>query len=218
MIRAVLFDLDGTLIDSTDAIVGSTQYTFEVMGQPVPTRAQILAGIGHPLPQSLAQLGMPDVAAAIPVYRDRYAEMANANTTLLPGVRETVEAFAAAGLHQAVVTSKRREAALPLLEYLCIGAHFALCIGPEEVRNAKPDPEGVLLAMETFAVAPEETVFVGDMYFDVEAAHRAGVACLAVATGYETRASLEALKPAAVYDHMDGVRAYVLDRVAATTA
>lgn len=218
MIRAVLFDLDGTLIDSTDAIVGSTQHTFEAMGRPVPTRAQILAGIGHPLPVSLAQLGMPDIPAATVIYRDHYAAIANDLTTLLPGVRETVEAFAEAGLQMAVVTSKRYEAAMPLLEYLRIGTHFALCIGPEQVKRAKPDPEGVLLAMQTFGVRPDETVFVGDMYFDVEAAHRAGVACLAVSTGYESRASLEALHPAAVFDHMLGVRGYVLARTSAALA
>jgi phosphoglycolate phosphatase len=210
MFRAVLFDLDGTLIDSTDAIVGSTQFTFEAMGRLAPTREEILSGIGEPLQASLTRLGMAEVDEAIQIYGARYAEVANGLTTLLPGVAETLDALDAAGVAQVVVTSKRRHAAEALLDHLGVMRHFRFVVGPEDVRAPKPDPEGILLALQRLGHTTAEAAMVGDMYFDVEAGNRAGVTSIAVATGYETSAALAGYGPAHLFEDMDAVRRHLL--------
>jgi len=214
MIRAVLFDLDGTLMDSTDAIVDSYNHTFDTIGEPRPDRQFIIGTIGHPLRKQFPMMTDYDVDACITIYRDHYTRFSAAKTTLLPGAEETLAAFAARGLRQGFVTSKKREAAEMLLEHLGALHYMEARIGPLEVTRHKPDPEPVEKAMAALDVAPEETVFVGDMHFDVLAGLAAGVTTLAVTTGYETRAQLEALAPHGVYDSLFEVRDQVLGRLA----
>ena len=101
MLKAVLFDLDGTLIDSTDAIVASYFHMFDVVGLPRLSREQILAGLGHPLEveaEALALAHGVDAQRCVDVYRQHYGAVAPDSTTLLPGGREILAACAAAGL------------------------------------------------------------------------------------------------------------------------
>jgi pyrophosphatase PpaX len=152
-----------------------------------------------------------DVDECIRIYRAYYGEHSAAITTLLPGVEETLSVLAQRGIKMGFVTSKRREAAEMLLEHLDALHYMDVRIGPLEVTEHKPHPEPVQKAMALLGVQPEETVFVGDMHFDVLAGLAAGVVTLAVATGYETREQLEALRPHAVYDTMGEVLAHILE-------
>ena len=210
MIRAVLFDLDGTLMDSTDAIVDSWFYTFDTIGEPRPARQAIVGSIGYPLRKQFPMLTDHDVDECIRIYRTHYTAHSAPKTTLLPGASEMLTEFAARDLRMGFVTSKKREAAEMLLEHLDALHYMEVRIGPLEVTRHKPDPEPVEKAMAALGVAPDETVFVGDMHFDVLAGQAAGVTVLAVTTGYETREQLEALAPHAVYDSLLDVRDHVL--------
>ena len=210
MIRAVLFDLDGTLMDSTDAIVNSYFHTFDTIGEPRPERSVIIATIGDPLHKQFPTMTSHDVDECIRIYRAYYAEHSAAITTLLPGVEETLATLAERGIKLGFVTSKRREAAEMLLEHLGTLHYMDARIGPLEVTQHKPHPEPVQKAMEILGVSPEETVFVGDMHFDVLAGLAADVVTIAVATGYQTRAQLEALNPDATCDTMYEVRDHIL--------
>ncbi len=210
MIRAVLFDLDGTLMDSTDAIIDSWFYTFDFLGVPRPDRQLIINTIGYPLRKQIPMMTNHDVDECIRIYRGHYTEHSAPKTFLLPGAEEALATFADRGLRMGFATSKKREAAEMLLEHLGALHYMDARIGPLEVTNHKPHPEAVLKAMEALDVSPEETVFVGDMHFDVLAGLAAGVTTLAVTTGYETRAQLEALKPHGVYDSLFEVRDHVL--------
>ena len=210
MIRAVLFDLDGTLMDSTDAIVNSYFHTFDTIGEPRPERGTIIGTIGDPLQKQFPTMTSHDVDECIRIYRAYYGEHSAAITTLLPGVEETLATLAGRGIKMGFVTSKRREAAEMLLEHLGALHYMDARIGPLEVTEHKPHPEPVQKAMAVLGVQPEETVFVGDMHFDVLAGLAAGAVTIAVATGYETRAQLEALAPDAVYDTMYEVRDHIL--------
>lgn len=213
MIKAVVFDLDGTLIDSTDAIVASNLYVFDHLGLPRPTRDAIVAAIGLPLDAQFRDRLDGDIEHAMRVYRRHYAETACASTTLQPGAREMLDAFAEAGLKMGFATSKKLDASELVLGHLGVLDYFNARIGPDEVVHPKPAPDALHAAMRILDVAPEEFVFVGDMHFDVVAAQRAGVACLAVTTGYQTRAELEALGPDAVFDGLDEVQDWVLRRL-----
>jgi HAD superfamily hydrolase (TIGR01509 family) len=210
MIRAVIFDLDGTLMDSTDAIVDSWFYTFDLLGIPRPDRQRIIDTIGYPLRKQIPMFTSHDVDECIRIYRGHYTEHSAPKTTLLPGATEMLAAFAARGLRMGFATSKKREAAEMLLDHLDALHYMEARIGPLEVTRHKPDPEPVEKAMAVLGVTPEETVFVGDMHFDILAGQAAGVITLAVTTGYQARPELEALNPDAVYDSLHEVRDHVL--------
>ncbi|HRI89027.1 MAG TPA: HAD hydrolase-like protein, partial [Candidatus Hydrogenedentes bacterium] len=96
-IRAVVFDLDGTLIDSTDAIVQSCMHTFDVIGEPRPDRDAIVRNIGYTLEQHFALFTQHDVHDCARIYREHYAGICCAMTTLMPGAREALDALKTMG-------------------------------------------------------------------------------------------------------------------------
>jgi len=215
MVSAVCFDLDGTLIDSTDAIVASFFHTFDVFGLPHPPRDRIVDTIGHVLEDQFQLFTDRDPHECTEVYRAHYGETCCERTTLLPGARELLERLQAAGLRLGFATSKRRCYAEQVLAHLEVLDYFSSRLGPDDVTQPKPDPEALFLAAEQLGVRPAEMVFVGDTHFDVLASRAAGVRCVCVTTGYATREALEALDPEAVYDTLAEVGDHILgDRVA----
>lgn len=210
-IQAVAFDLDGTLFDSTDAIVDSFFHLFDRLEQPRPNRDLIVSGIGYPLVEAIPRLTNHDIEECIEIYRDYYPRVACEKTHLLPGAREILQAFQKAGLKQGFVTSRKRDSAELLLDYFGVLDYFQCRIGPDEVSRPKPDPEGILQAAKQLGVSPGELCVVGDMHFDVLAARDADARCVCVTTGYATRNELEALSPDAVFDFLRQVQMFVLD-------
>ncbi|MCL4694674.1 MAG: HAD family hydrolase [Candidatus Hydrogenedentes bacterium] len=213
MITAVCFDLDGTLIDSTEAIVESFYHTFDTFNEPRPPRDAIVNSIGYVLEEQFALLSTHDPVECTKVYRAYYETICCPKTTLMPGTRECLQALHDAGLEIAFATSKRRKYSEMILEHLGVLDFFSVRLGPDDVSKPKPDPEVVLKACEMLHVTPQQLLFVGDMHFDVLAAREAGVRCLCVTTGYATREELEALEPERVFDGLDQLTAYVVDNV-----
>jgi len=211
MLKAAVFDLDGTIMDSTEAIVESCLYTFARVGAPRPERQHIIDLIGYPLGVQLSMILGRDASDLVPLYREHYGEHAPANTTLLPHAAETLEALRRAGLRIGFATSKKREVSEMLLAHLGVLGYFESRVGPDEVTRHKPDPEALHVSMANLGVGAEEMVFIGDMGFDVNAAHAAGVRCVAVSTGYCTRDELEALAPEMVFDTLEPVPEYLLN-------
>ncbi|MDZ4858112.1 MAG: HAD-IA family hydrolase [Candidatus Hydrogenedentes bacterium] len=209
-VRAVVFDLDGTLIDSTNAIVQSFLHTFDAIGEPRPAREAIIRSIGYTLEQQFALFTRHDPGDCARIYRSHYAEICCPMTSLMPGAREALDALNSIGLRLGFATSKRRLYAEMILEHLRVLHYFDVRIGPDDVTRPKPAPDAMLRALELFALAPGEVLFIGDSHFDVECARAAGVACLCVTTGYETRAELEELRPAGIYDSLREVADHVL--------
>jgi len=208
--KAVLFDLDGTLIDSTDAIVGSMFHVFDTLGAPRPTRQAILDSIGCPLREQLGTLTTLDPDACIAIYRPHYAATAPDLTILLDGARELLAWLAERGIPVGLATSKKREAAEMLLTHLGVREHFQACIGPDEVTHTKPHPEPLLKAAAALGVAPADAIYIGDMHFDVNAAKAAGMPCLALSTGYCTREDLLHLGADAVLASLREAQAWLV--------
>lgn len=211
-LRAVVFDLDGTFIDSTPAILESFDYAFDKLGLPKPHEDRILASIGHILEDTFAQFTDRDPHECARVYREHYARIACDKTTLLPGALEAVQRLDAAGLRIGFATSKKREYAELILDHLGALHYFASRIGPYDVSAPKPHPDCLVQSARNLAVDLGELLLVGDTRFDVEAAKAAGVPCLCVTTGYESRASLEALRPDLIVDTLDEVTDHILAR------
>jgi len=212
VIRAVAFDLDGTLIDSTEAIVQSFFHTFDVLGETRPPRAEVVRSIGHVLEDQFALFTPTDPARCVAIYREHYARVACDLTQLLPHAREAVEALAADGFRLGFATSKRLLYSEMILRHHGVLDPFLSRVGPDEVARPKPHPDAVLESARRLEVAPAEMVFVGDTHFDVLSAREAGAPCVCVTTGYATRAELEALAPEAVYDSLLEVVAHIRAR------
>jgi 2-phosphoglycolate phosphatase len=190
-LRAIILDLDGTLIDSTDAIVASMTHAFAADGATPPTREAIIGTISLPLERQIAALDPQRLDERVALYRAHYAETAAAITTLLPGVLEFLALCRGAGVGLGFATSKRRTAAEALLEHLNVLEYFASRVGPEDVKNPKPAPDPLLLAAEQLGVQTADCVYVGDSPIDAAAARAAGMPCVLVTTGYVDAAALK---------------------------
>jgi len=200
---SVGFDLDGTLIDSTEAIVASFMHTFREMGHAPPEPEAIIATISVTLEDQFRLLSKLDATEAARVYREHYVRTSPATTVLLPGVAEALDRLARAGARMGVATSKKRSSAEPLLDHLKISKYFEACIGPEDVTNPKPHPEPIHALMRRMNIIQSPgLVFIGDTRFDAEAAMAAGVPFIGVTTGYATRVELEACGARTIVDSM----------------
>ncbi|MCH7908321.1 MAG: HAD-IA family hydrolase [Candidatus Hydrogenedentes bacterium] len=209
-LRAVVFDVDGTLIDSTDAIVECFLRTFRDLAVLAPTRDTIIHGISRPVEDQFRDLTDHDPDECAAIYRTHYAEIGCDMTVLLPRVGVGLARLAAAGLRLGIATSRSRESTEMLLEHFGVFHYFDCCIGPGQVTHPKPHPEPVLKALKLLDTATVHACFVGDTKYDINAAHAAGVRSIAVTTGYASRSELLKLCPDAVFDGIEAAIDYIL--------
>lgn len=175
---ALLFDLDGTLADTIELILCCYRHTMRTHLEHEPADELWMKGIGTPLNVQLAAFARsPDELLAMQeTYRSFQRTVHDGMVRPYPGVRETLEHLASAGMRLGVVTSKHREMTLRTLRVCGLEHHFEVIITPEDVRRGKPDPEPVLTALDRLGARDGERVlFVGDAPFDVEAGRAAGV-------------------------------------------
>lgn len=183
----ILFDLDGTLIDSTEAILESFHHSYRHYERPVPDDVSIKALIGHPLDVMYAELGIEaeQIAAFVATYKAHYRKISCEKTVLLDQAREAIEAasrFARLG----IVTTKTGLYSRELLEHMGVMHHFEVLIGREDVENPKPHPEPIEKALAAMKCDTQRCWMIGDTRMDIEAAHHADIKCVAVTCGYES--------------------------------
>lgn len=188
----ILFDLDGTVIDSTEAILESFDVTFRTHNFPHPGAAAVTSLIGHPLDSMFRQLKVKpeEVGEYVTTYKTYYRTVSKPKTRLLPKADEAVRR-AAGFANLGVVTTKTGRYSKDLLVHLGVAEHFRTVVGFEDVANPKPHPEPVLKALHNMGSKSERIWMVGDTGLDILAAKAAGVEAVAVASGYESRESLE---------------------------
>lgn len=182
-IEAVLFDLDGTLLDTGPLIIRTFQDVLRAeLGLEVAA-ADLLAHFGKTLAATFAAFA-PDPALVprlVERYRARNAELHDAMARPVPGAAAAVRALRACGRLLAVVTSKRRATARRGLDLLGLADAVPVVVAYEDVSAHKPDPEGVLLALARLGVPARRAIMLGDTPADIVAARRAGVLAAAVA-------------------------------------
>jgi pyrophosphatase PpaX len=207
---AVLFDLDGTLVDSIDLLVASMEYAFAGRERRPPL-AEWLALIGTPLDAMLARWaeGPADVELLRARYREHQLAKHDEMLKLYPGMVETVRALHADGHPLAVVTSKLEVGARRALKFARIEECFAAVVGIDHTARHKPDPEPVHHALARLGVAPERAMFVGDSTHDMQAGRAAGVYTVAVLWGPYTREQLLPTGPDAFIEAFDELRGVV---------
>ena len=206
----VIFDLDGTLVDSINLIVSSYQHAFTtVLGHPWD-EAEIKTWIGQSLYGAMKRVA-PDEADE--VFRV-YTEWNEANTERLlagyPGVPEMLAALADAGVRMGVATSKRDAPAVRAMQVAGIHGQVPLLVHHDSVEEHKPSPKAVLLAASLLGADPADCVYVGDAAVDILAAHNAGMDSVAVTWGAGTRAAIEAADPTVVCDTVEELGAVLL--------
>lgn len=181
----VLFDLDGTLVDTIDLIVQSARHAFASRPGPAPTDTQLRGGIGRPL---IAQFepflaGPGDMDWLIANYREYQMEHHDRLTNAYDGIPGALGAIAELGSPMGVVTSKIEALAHRALRHTGIDIHMQVVVGYESTSRHKPEPEPVLLALERMGADAGEAVYVGDSPYDIEAGVRAGVTAVGVSWG-----------------------------------
>lgn len=199
---AVLFDLDGTLVDTIELLLESVHHAFAERdarrpGAAAPTDAEWIAGIGTPLAAQLRPWAADEaeVVALMASYREYQREHHDRLTRSYDGVPDVVRALRARGHPTAVVTSKADDVAHRTLAWVGLTPLMDLVVGVGATARHKPDPAPVRFALDHLGYAPADALFVGDSPHDVHAGNAAGVATVAALWGPFSRATLEAARP-----------------------
>jgi pyrophosphatase PpaX len=194
---AVLFDLDGTLIDSIELILNSAQHAFREREGHIPSDAEWLTGLGIPLATMFKRYARDDadVDALIAKYREYQLANHDRLVRCYDAVVETVDALRAAGHPLGIVTSKTGLLAQRGIDNVGLGSHFDTIVGCDMSQKHKPDPEPVQIALGRLGYRPSEAVFVGDSVYDMQAGNAAGVLTIAALWGPFTREDLVASNP-----------------------
>jgi phosphoglycolate phosphatase len=187
---AVLFDLDGTIVDSAPGITSSLAYTFEAMGLPVPSPAKLLEWVGPPIMDSFRDLAGFDPltsARALAIYREHYVLTGVFDADLYPGVPDVLRAIHSAGVALSLATSKPESTAKLILEHYDLTKYFDELTGAseDEVRSAKADVvEEALRRLRVRGADLSRPVMVGDRSHDVHGAAAHDVPTIYVTWGY----------------------------------
>ena len=206
----VLFDLDGTVIDSGGIILASMRHaTREVLGREFGDE-ELMQAVGGPGLEAQMHAFDPDrVDELVTVYR-AHNEPLHEQLICCAGMEDALERLHAEGRRLAVVTAKRSATVRLAFEHVPVGHLFEVVVGGDETERHKPDPEPLLLAAERMGVRPEEAAYVGDSPFDIRAAKAAGMRSVAVTWGrIHDRARLEREHPDAIVDTAEELLAEV---------
>ena len=208
-IKAVLFDLDGTLLDTHDMILASFRHaTQEVLGHSFPEDV-LMAKVGQPLETQMRDFTDDEVLQRrlLESYRTYNHAVHDQMVKPFDGIVEMLEALREAGLAMGVVTSKRHALAARGLEVCGLGRFMSCVVGPDDFPAHKPDPGPVVFGCQLLGVQPAECVYVGDSPFDIQAGNAAGCRTIAAPWGMFALDALKAQAPAEIAaDPIDVVR------------
>ena len=209
--KLVMFDLDGTLIDSVQELADATDQMLLQLGRapaginkvrnwvgngaPVLVRRALAGGYDH------QAISAEQEAEALAIFMQAYGEV-DSQTTVYPGALECLSSLHKLGIKMAMVTNKPEEFLPNLLADIDMAQYFEWVVGGDTFPQKKPDPAGLLWVMQQAGVAAEECLFVGDSKNDVHAAHAAQVACVAVTYGYNYGEPISSESPALVVDDL----------------
>jgi len=191
----VLFDLDGTLLDTSDLIIKSFQHTFKIHYQRELKPEEVYPFFGKTLRAAMETLGPDKVEELIATYREYNLAQHDHLISAFAGVAEIVHALYSAGITLGVVTSKTQATALRGLRLFNLDKYFTAVVGADQCKNHKPHPEPVLRAMVMLKVSPNACLMVGDSPADIISAKKAGIKTAAVKWTQVPWTAIEAAGP-----------------------
>jgi 2-phosphoglycolate phosphatase len=212
-IRLIIYDLDGVLVDSSDAICLSFNAALEDAGEATCSDEKIRGMIGVPLDEMYRRVLPRErwglVEGCFKRYREVFMDVSLEHVRILDGVEATLIHFEEEGFQQCLATNKSAPEAEKILAHLGIDEYFDLMVGYDDVSSPKPSPEMILLALDAMGVEPDEAVLVEDSPTGLAAGKGAGVSTVAVTTGFHDTGSLADSKPDYIIDEIKGLREIV---------
>jgi len=190
----ILFDLDGTLINSEIGIFAGVRHSLATVGADVPDDTVLRSWIGPPLRVSFGELLNGDserVEQAVAAYSQRFHDVGWSEHTVYPGIADLISALAGAGHKLAVVTSKVRPHAEPIIAHLPFGDAFDALYAPDPSTSKSEKAEMIAAAIADFGHIVDDVIMIGDRHFDIDGAVANGVRGIGVLWGFGDRAELE---------------------------
>lgn len=202
MVKALLFDFDGTLLDTNELIIQTFMHVLEEKFPGQYSPKDCINFIGPSLRQSFTEIAPDMVDELVASYRKWNIEHHDELVTQYDGVVSTLQQLHAQGIRLAIVSTKRVDMIERGLKVLGVGHLFEHIIGFDSVQHVKPHPEPILLALEKLQVAKEDVIMIGDNSHDIEAGHNAGVKTAGVAWTFKGEDYLKQFSPTYMLDNM----------------
>ncbi|MCM1127376.1 MAG: HAD-IA family hydrolase [Lachnospiraceae bacterium] len=193
--QAVIFDLDGTLLNTLEDLMNSVNYALKSCNMPERSYEEIRHFVGNGI-ERLLKLSVPggtdnpQFERAFALFKEHYGKHCNDKTDLYPGIRELLDALRRDGFAMAIVSNKYYEGVQTLKEQY-FKDYLDVAIGEREGIRKKPAPDTVLTALKELHVSKENAVYVGDSEVDIETAANVGMDCITVSWGFRTRKEQE---------------------------
>ena len=201
--RAVLFDLDGTLVDSYTALSEAVNHTLREHGLQELSAGRIRELVGDGV-ETLLQRAFDRAEvprSVVEAFESRYGEVCCAESKVLAEVGATLDELAELGVEMAVCTNKPTFFSTKILDHLGLSRHFRAIVGPDLAGARKPDAQHLTFTLRSVHCGPGEALFVGDMPIDVSAARNSGIDVAVIPTGSSTREQLTASDPDHLLEH-----------------
>lgn len=207
---ALLFDLDGTLVDSAPDICASVNRVLETMGRTPVTVAEIKSLVGFPAPvlveKALKLSDRPgsqeDIDFLLSGFLEGYRRNPCEHTVLFAGAREALERYTETGIKLGICTNKPEVTCFPVLEALDLKRYFSAVVCGDTLEHRKPDPRHVFHALGLMGAAIDDAAFIGDTTTDIDAANNAGLPSICVTFGY-SQVPFDSMGASALIDHFD---------------
>lgn len=208
--RTLILDFDGTIADTTQAIIATVEYTLRHFGLPIADEEEIRNVIGLPIHDTFSKAAkIADenlITECIKEYRANFNRICDDLICLYPGVTETLEDLHKNGIAITVASSRGKNSLLHLLDKLGIALFVSLVVGEEDVTHTKPAPDAVNLILSATQTSPEDALVVGDTIFDIEMGKNADVLTCGVTYGNHLEEKLRAACPNYLIDGFDELK------------
>ncbi|MFB1082323.1 pyrophosphatase PpaX [Jeotgalibacillus sp. JSM ZJ347] len=201
-IDTVLFDLDGTLINTNELIISSFMHVMDHYYPGEYSREDVLQFMGPPLIESFQALNPEKTDEMVNFYRAYNQKVHDELVTPFEGVDETVKELHKRGIKMAIVSTKRHEMVLRGLKLMKLDQYFDVVIGLDDVEHAKPHPEPLNKALKALGSTADQAIMIGDNHHDIEGGHNAGTRTAGVAWTSKGKEHLAAYKPDFMLEEM----------------